>query len=43
MAGSLIIIAIVIVTDIHFYFCNKKQAKGELIIEPVTGVDSTVC
>lgn len=42
MAGSLIIIVIVILTDIHFYFCNKKQAKGELIIEAVPGVDSTV-
>lgn len=41
MAGSLIIIVIVILTDIHFYFCNKKQAKGELIIEAVPGVDST--
>lgn len=42
MTGSLIIVVIVIVTDIYFYFCNKKQARGELIIEPVPGTDSNV-
>ena len=42
MTGSLIIIVIVIVTDIHFYFKNKKQARGELILEPVEGTDSSV-
>lgn len=42
MTGSLIIILIVIVTDIHFYFANKKQAQGLKIIEPVDGVDSSV-
>lgn len=40
MTGSLIIVLIVIVTDTYFFFCNKKQAKGEKIIEPVPGVDS---
>jgi hypothetical protein len=42
MTGSLIIIIIVAVTDIHFYFANKKQAQGLKIIEPVDGVDSSV-
>jgi len=42
MTGSLIIILIVILTDTHFYFANKKQARGQKIIEPVEGVDSTV-
>lgn len=42
MTGSLIIIVIVIITDIHFYFKNKKQARGELILEPVDGTDSSV-
>jgi hypothetical protein len=42
MTGSLIIVVIVIVTDTYFYFCNKKQARGELIIEPVEGTDSSV-
>jgi hypothetical protein len=42
MTGSLIIVVIVVVTDIYFYFCNKKQACGELIIEPVPGTDSSV-
>lgn len=42
MTGSLIIICIVIVTDTHFYFANKKQAQGLKIIEPVEGVDSSV-
>lgn len=41
MTGSLIIIVIVIITDIHFYFKNKKQARGELILEPVDGTDSS--
>jgi len=41
MTGSLIIIIIVAVTDIHFYFANKKQAQGLKIIEPVDGVDSS--
>jgi hypothetical protein len=42
MTGSLIIVVIVVITDIYFYFCNKKQARGELIIEPVPGTDSSV-
>jgi hypothetical protein len=42
MTGSLIIILIVAVTDVHFYFANKKQAQGLKIIEPVDGVDSSV-
>jgi hypothetical protein len=42
MTGSLIIIIIVAVTDVHFYFANKKQAQGLKIIEPVGGVDSSV-
>jgi hypothetical protein len=42
MTGSLIIVVIVVATDIYFYFCNKKQACGELIIEPVPGTDSSV-
>jgi hypothetical protein len=42
MTGSLIIVIIVIVTDTYFYFCNKKQARGALIIEPVEGSGSSV-
>lgn len=42
MTGSLIIVLIVMMTDTYFFFCNKKQAKGEKIIEPVPGVDSNV-
>lgn len=42
MTGSLIIVVVVVVTDIHFYFANKKQAQGLKIIEPVEGVDSSV-
>jgi len=41
MTGSLIIVVVVVVTDIHFYFANKKQAQGLKIIEPVEGVDSS--
>ena len=42
MTGNLIILVIITITDIYFYFCNKKQARGELIIEPVEGTDSSV-
>ena len=42
MTGNLIIITIISITDVYFYFCNKKQARGELIIEPVAGTDSSV-
>ena len=42
MTGSIIIVLIVVVTDTYFYFCNKKHARGEMIIEPVPGVDSSV-
>ena len=42
ITGNLIILAIISVTDVYFYFCNKKQARGELIIEPVPGTDSEV-
>ncbi|KAK4628549.1 uncharacterized protein CLAFUR5_04001 [Fulvia fulva] len=33
MAASLIIIATVCCLDTYFYFCNAKQARGELAIE----------
>lgn len=42
IVGSVIIVLIVAVTDTHFYFANKKQARGEKIIEPVPGVESSV-
>ena len=42
ITGNLIILVIISITDIYFYFCNKKQARGELIIEPVPGTDSSV-
>jgi len=33
ITASLLIIVVVILLDIKFYFDNKKQARGELIIE----------
>lgn len=42
ITGNLIILTIISITDVYFYFCNKKQARGELIIEPVPGTDSSV-
>ena len=42
MTGNLIILTIISITDVYFYFCNKKQARGELIVEPVPGTDSSV-
>ena len=39
IAASLVIICTVLVLDTYFWFSNKRQARGELVIEPVEGAD----